>query len=205
MLFEAKPRTPRSPKESFLLLLRSSRRRESEHFTKVGVSLPSRRFTILSLYSLFSFPLLAGLSAGITRQVFYATSRFGLYEIIRDWSAKYRKTGNPSPLCLFHLSHSAFTFQIFGRVCLWVRSLAAWRRTSPALLRCRSSECQMTTHSLWPSDGITKARDFPSCFCSFRLILSRRRWRRFPSHQPRGRSSHVLEVFIFFIEVIPLI
>ena len=36
--------------------------------------------------------LYKGLSAGITRQVFYATSRFGLYEVTRDWSSKYRKT-----------------------------------------------------------------------------------------------------------------
>mmetsp|Transcript_43905 Transcript_43905/g.171593 ORF Transcript_43905/g.171593 Transcript_43905/m.171593 type:complete len:305 (-) Transcript_43905:1199-2113(-) len=32
-----------------------------------------------------------GLSAGILRQVFYATSRFGLYEVFRDISAKYRE------------------------------------------------------------------------------------------------------------------
>eukprot|EP01041_Mallomonas_annulata_P001334 gene1334-2575_t len=39
---------------------------------------------VLSLYS--------GLSAGITRQVFYATSRLGLFEILRDEMAKYRPT-----------------------------------------------------------------------------------------------------------------
>jgi len=37
---------------------------------------------VLSLYS--------GLSAGITRQVFYATSRFGLYEVYRDAVMKMR-------------------------------------------------------------------------------------------------------------------
>lgn len=33
-----------------------------------------------------------GLSAGILRQVFYATSRFGLFEVFRDQMAKYRDT-----------------------------------------------------------------------------------------------------------------
>lgn len=36
--------------------------------------------------------LYQGLSAGITRQVFYATSRFGLFEVLRDGIAKHRKT-----------------------------------------------------------------------------------------------------------------
>lgn len=35
--------------------------------------------------------LYAGLSAGVTRQVFYATSRFGLFEVMRDSLAKYRE------------------------------------------------------------------------------------------------------------------
>mmetsp|Transcript_32508 Transcript_32508/g.44634 ORF Transcript_32508/g.44634 Transcript_32508/m.44634 type:complete len:303 (-) Transcript_32508:47-955(-) len=35
--------------------------------------------------------LYRGLSAGVTRQVFYATSRFGLYEVIRDFVAQHRK------------------------------------------------------------------------------------------------------------------
>ena len=39
---------------------------------------------IVSLYN--------GLSAGILRQIFYATSRFGLFEIFRDEMAKYRPT-----------------------------------------------------------------------------------------------------------------
>jgi len=38
------------------------------------------------------FSLYSGLSAGITRQVFYATSRFGLFEVFRDNMAKYRTT-----------------------------------------------------------------------------------------------------------------
>jgi len=41
-----------------------------------------RRDGFLSLYQ--------GLGAGITRQVFYATSRFGLFEVFRDQVAKYR-------------------------------------------------------------------------------------------------------------------
>mmetsp|Transcript_21560 Transcript_21560/g.37107 ORF Transcript_21560/g.37107 Transcript_21560/m.37107 type:complete len:312 (+) Transcript_21560:153-1088(+) len=36
--------------------------------------------------------LYKGLGAGITRQIFYATSRFGLFEIFRDQMAKYRET-----------------------------------------------------------------------------------------------------------------
>lgn len=41
-----------------------------------------RKEGIVSLYS--------GLSAGILRQVFYSTSRFGLFELFRDELAKYR-------------------------------------------------------------------------------------------------------------------
>lgn len=36
--------------------------------------------------------LYAGLSAGCFRQIFYATSRYGLFETFRDTLAKYRKT-----------------------------------------------------------------------------------------------------------------
>jgi solute carrier family 25 (mitochondrial oxoglutarate transporter), member 11 len=36
--------------------------------------------------------LYSGLEAGIIRQVFYATSRFGLFEVIRDELARYRET-----------------------------------------------------------------------------------------------------------------
>ena len=36
--------------------------------------------------------LYAGLGAGCLRQVFYATSRYGLFETFRDALAKYRKT-----------------------------------------------------------------------------------------------------------------
>jgi solute carrier family 25 oxoglutarate transporter 11 len=34
-----------------------------------------------------------GLSAGITRQIFYATSRFGLFEVFRDKIGEYRTVG----------------------------------------------------------------------------------------------------------------
>merc|ERR1712086_566482 len=36
--------------------------------------------------------LYAGLGAGVLRQVFYATSRFGLFEVFRDKMAQYRET-----------------------------------------------------------------------------------------------------------------
>eukprot|EP01134_Creolimax_fragrantissima_P006824 CFRG6824T1 len=39
---------------------------------------------VVSLYN--------GLSAGITRQIFYATTRFGLFEVLRDQLAEYRET-----------------------------------------------------------------------------------------------------------------
>eukprot|EP00960_Hanusia_phi_P007280 207099-Hanusia_phi.AAC.14 len=35
--------------------------------------------------------LYKGLSAGIMRQVFYATSRLGLFDVMRDALAKYRE------------------------------------------------------------------------------------------------------------------
>lgn len=43
-----------------------------------------KREGFVSLYS--------GLSAGITRQIFYATARFGLFEVYRDKLAEYRET-----------------------------------------------------------------------------------------------------------------
>lgn len=39
-----------------------------------------------------------GLSAGILRQIFYSTSRFGLFEVFRDELAKYRPTDFASRL-----------------------------------------------------------------------------------------------------------
>jgi solute carrier family 25 oxoglutarate transporter 11 len=36
--------------------------------------------------------LYSGLSAGLLRQLFYATSRFGLFEVFRDELAKHRET-----------------------------------------------------------------------------------------------------------------
>jgi solute carrier family 25 (mitochondrial oxoglutarate transporter), member 11 len=45
---------------------------------------------VLSLY--------AGLEAGLLRQVFYSTSRFGLFEVFRDEMAKHRPTDMASRL-----------------------------------------------------------------------------------------------------------
>lgn len=42
--------------------------------------------------------LYKGLGAGITRQIFYATSRYGLFEVFRDWMAQYRETDLASRL-----------------------------------------------------------------------------------------------------------
>ena len=36
--------------------------------------------------------LYSGLGAGLLRQFFYATSRFGFFEVFRDELAKYRET-----------------------------------------------------------------------------------------------------------------
>lgn len=36
--------------------------------------------------------LYQGLGAGVTRQIFYATSRFGIFEVMRDELAKHRPT-----------------------------------------------------------------------------------------------------------------
>lgn len=63
---------------------------------------------VLNLYS--------GLSAGLLRQLFYATSRFGFFEVFRDELAKYRETdllsrlacgitsGGESPPTTLHVS-----------------------------------------------------------------------------------------------------
>ena len=51
-----------------------------------------------------------GLSAGITRQVFYASSRFGLFEVFRDELQKYRPTDIWSRLVAGCLSGAAAAF-----------------------------------------------------------------------------------------------
>jgi len=56
----------------------------------------TKREGVLSLYK--------GLSAGIVRQIFYATSRFGLFEVFRDLLAKYRETDFASRLFVGVLS-----------------------------------------------------------------------------------------------------
>ena len=47
-----------------------------------------------------TFLLYRGLSAGIVRQIFYSTSRFGLFEVLRDEVAKYRKIDLASRLAV---------------------------------------------------------------------------------------------------------
>jgi len=56
---------------------------QSQSFTRALVTTVQKE-GVLSLYS--------GLSAGLMRQLFYATSRFGLFEVFRDELAKYRET-----------------------------------------------------------------------------------------------------------------
>mmetsp|Transcript_8768 Transcript_8768/g.15815 ORF Transcript_8768/g.15815 Transcript_8768/m.15815 type:complete len:323 (+) Transcript_8768:76-1044(+) len=51
-----------------------------------------------------------GLSAGVLRQVFYATSRFGLFEVFRDQMAKYRETDFISRLTVGVASGAAAAF-----------------------------------------------------------------------------------------------
>ncbi|KAJ3615552.1 hypothetical protein Zmor_016332 [Zophobas morio] len=48
------------------------------------------RFTSSIIKEEGIFSLYSGLTAGITRQIFYATSRFGLYEVFRDALSRYR-------------------------------------------------------------------------------------------------------------------
>jgi len=54
--------------------------------------------------------LYKGLSAGITRQIFYATSRFGLFEVFRDQMAKYRDTDLVSRLTVGMASGAAAAY-----------------------------------------------------------------------------------------------
>jgi solute carrier family 25 oxoglutarate transporter 11 len=56
------------------------------------------------------FSLYNGLSAGITRQIFYASSRFGLFEVFRDELAKYRPTDIWSRLLAGCVSGAAAAF-----------------------------------------------------------------------------------------------
>jgi solute carrier family 25 (mitochondrial oxoglutarate transporter), member 11 len=52
-------------------------------------SFPKFSYNIVSKEGFGS--LYKGLGAGLLRQLFYATSRFGFYEVFRDWLAKYRE------------------------------------------------------------------------------------------------------------------
>jgi solute carrier family 25 oxoglutarate transporter 11 len=71
-----------------------------------GLLFPDRiscsRLGVLALYK--------GLSAGIVRQVFYATSRIGLYEVFRNISAKFRDVDLASRLFCGTVSGYALPF-----------------------------------------------------------------------------------------------
>jgi solute carrier family 25 oxoglutarate transporter 11 len=58
--------------------------------TASKASFPSQFMNIVNKEGVRS--LYAGLPSGILRQLFYATSRFGLFEVFRDEMAKYRPT-----------------------------------------------------------------------------------------------------------------
>jgi solute carrier family 25 oxoglutarate transporter 11 len=57
-----------------------------------GASTSFLSFTLDQIKSKGVLNLYNGLPAGLLRQVFYATSRFGLFEVFRDEMAKYRPT-----------------------------------------------------------------------------------------------------------------
>lgn len=61
-----------------------------------------RKNGVLNLYQ--------GLGAGITRQIFYATSRFGIFEVMRDELAKHRPTDLASRLLTGCLSGGIAAF-----------------------------------------------------------------------------------------------
>lgn len=67
-------------------------------------SLPFRKFLMNSIRKDGLLSLYSGLSAGILRQVFYSTSRFGLFELFRDELAKYRPTDMTSRMATGILS-----------------------------------------------------------------------------------------------------
>lgn len=54
--------------------------------------------------------LYSGLSAGLLRQLFYATSRFGFFEVFRDELAKYRETDFLSRLIAGSTSGGKYVF-----------------------------------------------------------------------------------------------
>ena len=67
-------------------------------------SLPFRKFLMNSIRKDGILSLYSGLSAGILRQVFYSTSRFGIFELFRDELAKYRPTDMTSRVITGSLS-----------------------------------------------------------------------------------------------------
>lgn len=67
------------------------------------LSMTIREQGAMSLYS--------GLSAGLLRQIFYTTSRLGLFEVFRDEMAKYRPTDIWSRLSTGMVSGGAYLFR----------------------------------------------------------------------------------------------
>ena len=57
---------------------------------KVSMSFPS--YLSMTIREQGAMSLYSGLSAGLLRQIFYTTSRIGLFEVFRDEMAKYRQT-----------------------------------------------------------------------------------------------------------------
>ena len=58
--------------------------------TKAKMSFPS--YLSMTIREQGAMSLYSGLSAGLLRQIFYTTSRLGLFEVFRDEMAKYRPT-----------------------------------------------------------------------------------------------------------------
>ena len=67
------------------------------------LSMTIREQGAMSLYS--------GLSAGLLRQIFYTTSRLGLFEVFRDEMAKYRPTDIWSRLSTGIVSGGTYLFR----------------------------------------------------------------------------------------------
>ena len=57
---------------------------------KVSMSFP--KYLTMTIREQGAMSLYSGLSAGLLRQIFYTTSRIGLFEVFRDEMAKYRQT-----------------------------------------------------------------------------------------------------------------
>lgn len=58
----------------------------------VKTSLSFPKYLSMTIREQGAMSLYSGLSAGLLRQIFYTTSRLGLFEVFRDEMAKYRPT-----------------------------------------------------------------------------------------------------------------